>query len=83
MTESLEKADNGRLNSFVSIYKSGSGSKIISRLYKSFPDFLKANAQLVKDKLEREGVMVISEDGWGNHRSQWITTSPHILREFE
>ena len=39
-----EKANNGTLNIFVSIYKSGSGCKIKYRLHKSFqqtPNMLK------------------------------------------
>ena len=54
------KADEGILNIFMLIYTLGGGYKIISRLYKSLRESLKA--QHVKNKWEREGGMVISED---------------------
>ncbi len=82
MTERLEKAYSEIINVFVTTYKLGIGCRLISRLSKSFQDYLNSNTQHVKSKWEREGVMVISEDEQGNIcKLQWKTTPSHNLRE--
>ncbi len=71
------------LKIFVSIYKSGSGKKLISRLYKSFQDSPKSNTLHIKCRWEREEDLVISEEEWEDIRKlQWKTTTSHSWREF-
>lgn len=71
------------LKIFISIYKSGSGKKLISRLYKSFQDSSKSNTIHIKCIWEREGVLVKSEEEWEDIcKLQWKTTNSHSWREF-
>lgn len=49
---------------FVSISKSTTRNKIISRIYKCILQFKSENMQYIKEKLETEGSFNISEEDW-------------------
>lgn len=71
------------LNVFISIYKSRSGKKLISRLYKGLQDSSNLNSLHIKCRWEKEGGLAISGDEWENIcKLQWKTTTSHSWREF-
>ena len=77
-----EQGENILLKVFMDAYVSGSGQKTISRLYKGLQQMKDSSLQ-VKQKWEREGNFVISEDDWEYLcEKQWKTSNSTLWREF-
>lgn len=71
------------LTIFIDAYQSKSNKGVISRIYKGLLSKKPHNTGYVKEKWEREGNLLISEDDWFDIcKSQWKCTSSHVWREF-
>lgn len=78
MTEEI-KSD--MLKVFVSAYNSGTGCRLISRLYKSFQDSLNLHTLHIKCRWERDSNLAIPDDEWESIcKLQWKTTTSHSWR---
>lgn len=67
----------------MSLSKSISPTKIISKLYKSILGGKGGSTYYVKEKWEKEGRITITEEEWTYIcQTQWTTTGSNIWREF-
>lgn len=76
--------DLGFVGTFISLVtNSGAHIKIISRLYNSILKGKKDNTHYVKEKWEKEGKLIITEECWEHVcEIQWATTGSNVWREF-
>ena len=71
------------LNIFIDAYQSKSNKGVISRIHKGLLSKKSHTTGYVKEKWEREGNLLISEEDWLDIcQSQWKCTSSHGWREF-
>lgn len=78
-----QQGDVGFLQTFMSIIKSISPTKIISKLYNGILGCKGGNTYYIKKKWETEGRINITEEEWDHVcEFQWTTTGSNIWREF-
>ncbi|XP_060918509.1 uncharacterized protein LOC132992931 [Labrus mixtus] len=83
LKKAFEKGESGFLQIFLSLLKSKSCNKFISRLYNSILQSKQESTEYIKKKWEKEGNVTISVESWEKiSRLQWISTGSNTWREF-
>lgn len=83
LQDTWETAEPGFLDVFLSLLKSGSCTKIVSKLYNGIQLSKQGDTDHIRSKWEKEGNLIISVESWEKiHKFQWMTSSSNSLREF-
>lgn len=68
---------------YISAYRSESGHKMISKLYRSIQEFSGESTSYIKERWEREGNFAMTIEEWENlNEKQWRSTNSLTWREF-
>lgn len=83
LQETWETAGPGFLEVLLSLLKSGSCTKVVSKLYNGIQLFKQVDTDYIRNKWQKEGNFIISVESWEKiHKFQWMTSSSNSWREF-
>lgn len=81
--ETWETSKPGFLDVFLSLLKSGSCTKVVSRIYNGILLSKQGDTDHIRNKWEKEGNLIISVESWEKiHKFQWVTSSSNSWGEF-